>query len=116
MTVLLGRLPAAGARPRRAHSVARSCRDRAVGRRCPRCRALPTHDPALEAALRRGLADVEALLAAGRRRRAPAFGDASGHLMAAGGKRFRPLLTLLASQLGHRRRAGRRRGPRPSSS
>jgi heptaprenyl diphosphate synthase len=62
--------------------------------------ALPTHDPALEAALRRGLDDVEELLAAGVSEVHAAFGDATGHLMTAGGKRFRPLLTILASQLG----------------
>jgi heptaprenyl diphosphate synthase len=61
---------------------------------------LPTHDPALEAALRRGLDDVEGLLAKAVSGVHEAFGDASGHLMTAGGKRFRPLLTVLASQLG----------------
>ncbi len=62
--------------------------------------ALPTHDPALEAALRQGLGDVETLLAEAVGGVHSSFGDASGHLMSAGGKRFRPLLTLLASQLG----------------
>jgi heptaprenyl diphosphate synthase len=62
--------------------------------------ALPTADPALEAALRRGLDDVEELLGEAVGRVHAAFGDATGHLMAAGGKRFRPLLTVLASQLG----------------
>jgi heptaprenyl diphosphate synthase len=62
--------------------------------------ALPTHDPALEAALRRGLDDVEQLLAEAVSGVHASFGDASGHLMLAGGKRFRPLLTVLASQLG----------------
>jgi heptaprenyl diphosphate synthase len=62
--------------------------------------ALPTHDPALEAALRRGLDDVEELLAAAVGEVHAAFGDATAHLMTAGGKRFRPLLTVLASQLG----------------
>jgi heptaprenyl diphosphate synthase len=61
---------------------------------------LPTHEPALEAALRAGLDDVEALLADAVAHVDAAFGNASGHLMAAGGKRFRPLLTVLASQLG----------------
>jgi heptaprenyl diphosphate synthase len=62
--------------------------------------ALPTHDPALEAALRQGLDDVEALLEVAVSGVHASFGDASGHLMSAGGKRFRPLLTVLASQLG----------------
>lgn len=62
--------------------------------------SLPTHDPALEAALRRGLDEVEALLGGAVGEVHAAFGDATGHLMTAGGKRFRPLLTLLASQLG----------------
>jgi heptaprenyl diphosphate synthase len=62
--------------------------------------ALPTRDPALEAALRRGLDDVEQLLAEAVSGVHASFGDASGHLMLAGGKRFRPLLTVLASQLG----------------
>jgi heptaprenyl diphosphate synthase len=62
--------------------------------------ALPTHDPALEAALRQGLDDVEALLEEAVSGVHASFGDASGHLMSAGGKRFRPLLTVLASQLG----------------
>jgi heptaprenyl diphosphate synthase len=62
--------------------------------------ALPTHDPALEAALRRGLDDVEELLASAVGEVHAAFGDATAHLMAAGGKRFRPLLAVLASQLG----------------
>jgi heptaprenyl diphosphate synthase len=62
--------------------------------------ALPTADPALEAALRTGLDDVEALLATAVSGVHASFGDASGHLMTAGGKRFRPLLTVLASQLG----------------
>jgi heptaprenyl diphosphate synthase len=62
--------------------------------------ALPTHDPALEAALRRGLDDVEELLAGAVGEVHASFGDATGHLMTAGGKRFRPLLTILASQLG----------------
>jgi len=61
---------------------------------------LPTGDPALEAALRRGLDDVEDLLAEAVSDVHAAFGNATGHLMAAGGKRFRPLLTVLASQLG----------------
>jgi heptaprenyl diphosphate synthase len=62
--------------------------------------ALPTSDPALESALRTGLDQVETLLAQAVSGVHASFGDASGHLMAAGGKRFRPLLTVLASQLG----------------
>jgi heptaprenyl diphosphate synthase len=62
--------------------------------------ALPTHDPALERALRAGLAEVEATMVEAVGGVHASFGDASGHLMLAGGKRFRPLLTILASQLG----------------
>ncbi|MCK6209822.1 polyprenyl synthetase family protein [Georgenia sp. EYE_87] len=61
---------------------------------------LPLGDPELEARLLPELADVEARLA-----RAVVGGDRlvdppASHLAAAGGKRLRPLLTLLASELG----------------
>jgi heptaprenyl diphosphate synthase len=59
-----------------------------------------TAAPELDAALATGLADVEAAL-----RQAVAASDgfvseAATHLVAAGGKRFRPLVTLLAAQFG----------------
>jgi heptaprenyl diphosphate synthase len=61
---------------------------------------LPLGDPELEARLQPELADVEERLA-----RAVVGGDrlvdpASSHLASAGGKRLRPLLTLLGAQLG----------------
>lgn len=57
-------------------------------------------DPALEAALRSGLARVEAALRAAVRSNYPFVTQASSHLVEAGGKRSRPLLVLLAAQLG----------------
>ncbi|MCV2490451.1 polyprenyl synthetase family protein [Geodermatophilus sp. YIM 151500] len=57
-------------------------------------------DGALGDALADGLAAVEAALAAAVDNDHPFVREAAGHLMAAGGKRFRPLLALLAAQLG----------------
>ena len=54
----------------------------------------------LGAALTDGLAAVEAMLAEAVGSDHPFVREAAGHLMAAGGKRFRPLLALLAAQLG----------------
>ncbi|WP_438822265.1 polyprenyl synthetase family protein [Kineococcus terrestris] len=62
--------------------------------------AMPTSDPALETALREGLDDVEALLADAVGTTDPLADAAARHLVRAGGKRVRPLLTLLASHLG----------------
>ncbi|MFI6024120.1 polyprenyl synthetase family protein [Amycolatopsis magusensis] len=47
-----------------------------------------------------GLSDVEALLRETVRSEVKAVNDAATHLVEAGGKRFRPLFTLLASQFG----------------
>ncbi|AXB46706.1 polyprenyl synthetase family protein [Amycolatopsis albispora] len=47
-----------------------------------------------------GLSDVEALLRETVRSDVKAVNDAASHLVEAGGKRFRPLFTLLASQFG----------------
>ena len=47
-----------------------------------------------------GLARVEAALTAAVGSEHPFVREAAGHLMAAGGKRFRPMLALLAAQLG----------------
>ncbi|MBP6997161.1 MAG: polyprenyl synthetase family protein [Phycicoccus sp.] len=56
--------------------------------------------PALVESLSAGLAEVDALLLR-RVDHSDAFiAEASGHLLEAGGKRFRPLLTLLSSLLG----------------
>lgn len=54
----------------------------------------------LEVALQRGLDDVEELLRASVASDFEFVSEASRHLVEAGGKRFRPLLTLLAAQLG----------------
>lgn len=51
-------------------------------------------------ALADGLVRVEAALAEAVGSDHPFVREAAGHLMAAGGKRFRPLLALLAAQLG----------------
>src|SRR3712207_1100708 len=56
----------------------------------------------LGAALADGLARVEAALAAAVGSEHAFIREAAGHLMAAGGKRFRPMLALLAAELGDR--------------
>jgi heptaprenyl diphosphate synthase len=59
-----------------------------------------TLEPGLEVAMREGLAAVESMLR-DEVKSADAFvNEAAVHLVAAGGKRFRPLVTLLASHLG----------------
>ena len=55
---------------------------------------------ALGAALGEGLVRVEAALATAVGSEHPFVREAAGHLIAAGGKRFRPMLALLAAQLG----------------
>lgn len=63
--------------------------------------ALPVPDAALAARLATGLEQVEQALAGhARSSRAPFISEAASHLLAAGGKRFRPLLVLLAAQAG----------------
>jgi len=54
-------------------------------------------DPALEAAVRAGLADVEAMLRQSVKSDYPFVTETSRHLVDAGGKRFRPMVVLLAS-------------------
>ena len=54
----------------------------------------------LGTALAEGLARVELALMASVGSEHPFVREAAGHLMAAGGKRFRPMLALLAAQLG----------------
>jgi heptaprenyl diphosphate synthase len=58
------------------------------------------NDPELEAAVRTGLDAVEALLRASVKSDYPFVTETSQHLVAAGGKRFRPLVVLLAAQFG----------------
>ncbi len=57
-------------------------------------------DPALEASIRSGLASVETMLHETVKSTYPFVTEASRHLVHAGGKRFRPMLVLLASQFG----------------
>ena len=61
---------------------------------------LPGVDEALAARIAEGMAAVATRLAAVVDHDDPFIAGASGHLVAAGGKRFRPLLTLLASEVG----------------
>ena len=62
--------------------------------------ALPVGDDALAARLNERLGLVEAALAGHVRSRAGFVTDTASHLMEAGGKRFRPLLVLLAAEVG----------------
>jgi heptaprenyl diphosphate synthase len=57
-------------------------------------------DPALTDAVRAVLDDVEVRLHDAVDTADPVLGDAARHLLAAGGKRFRPLLVALAAQFG----------------
>ena len=57
-------------------------------------------DPALEESLAAGLALVELELRESVRSSSPFINEAAGYLVDAGGKRFRPLLVLLAAQFG----------------
>ena len=64
--------------------------------------ALPVVDADLERRLTERLAVVEDMLVGYCRSRTPYVSQAAAHLMSAGGKRFRPLLVLLAAETGPR--------------
>lgn len=61
---------------------------------------LPTTSPELAERLLSGLAQVDGLLRSVVDHEDPFIAQASMHLSEAGGKRFRPMLTLLAAELG----------------
>ena len=61
---------------------------------------IPDLSPTLEKDLLEGLVKVEDLLRSHIKGKYPLVEETSGHLAAAGGKRLRPLLTLIASQFG----------------
>ena len=62
--------------------------------------AMPVLDEALEARLRQRMNEVEELLEKETRSEAPFITEACRHLMHAGGKRIRPLLVLMAAEVG----------------
>ena len=62
--------------------------------------ALPVTDEALAARLAERLETIEVLLAGHVQGRTRYVSEAAAHLMSAGGKRFRPLLVLLAAETG----------------
>jgi len=62
--------------------------------------AIRVGDPDLENRVRERLVEIEARLATAVASDAPFVTEAARHLLDAGGKRFRPLLVLLAAELG----------------
>jgi len=72
----------------------------------PGLTGLDLAEPALAASVQAGLDRVEALLRESVRSDFALVGEAARHLADAGGKRFRPLLTLLAAHVGDPSAAG----------
>src|SRR5665811_644906 len=72
----------------------------------PSSLALPILDAGLESRLRARMIEVEAALEAAIQSEATFITEAARHLMKAGGKRFRPLLVLLAAETGNPRADG----------
>ncbi len=67
---------------------------------------LPIVDPDLESRIRQRLNEIEKELAAAVASDIDFINEASHHLLEAGGKRFRPLLCVLASEFGDRNAPG----------
>ena len=67
---------------------------------------IPNVAPELETTLIRQMAEVESLLLSHTRSEYPFVDETAHHLVAAGGKRLRPLLTLLTAQFGDSTRQG----------
>jgi len=67
---------------------------------------IPDIDPALEQELLASMAQVEVLLRESIEGKYPLVIETSRHLVDAGGKRLRPLLTLIASQFGNPKAKG----------
>ena len=67
---------------------------------------IPGLAPELEAELKEGMQKVENLLLSHIQGNYPLVEETSRHLVAAGGKRLRPLLTILASHYGDKNRFG----------
>jgi heptaprenyl diphosphate synthase len=61
---------------------------------------LAVTDPALDERIGTGLSAVEKLLRTSAHSDHPLIGETAGHLVAAGGKRFRPLLALVTAEFG----------------
>ena len=62
---------------------------------------IPNLDGDLERQLSRGLQEVEELVSSHIQGDYPLVVETSRHLVEAGGKRFRPLITLIASHFGN---------------
>jgi heptaprenyl diphosphate synthase len=76
-----------------------------MGSTTPTAQLLPDTSEQLAARLQEGLAEVDALLRREVDHDDAFIAEANTHLIEAGGKRFRPLLTLLAAELGSGRNA-----------